>query len=328
MPVLSGGRNHADPRITLFSTATRGQKTVRNRMLQKPNADDLLVLLTVARLGKFQAAASALGVTHTTVSRRIAELDRALNGRTLVRSTTGWDLTPLGTKALQAAQQIEVAMSALASHTSGPFDLTGTVRVSSPEAFSKHFVTPASVAVQREHPRLNVEIISATRRAQQHRSGVDVEIVIGNPEVRNSLYVPLTDYSLRLYATEQYLTANGTPRSLEDLRLHRLISYAEGELQVIGLGRLGTGLPSPRSSFQSNGIFSQHMAARRHGGIALLPSFMVEQHHGLVPVLQDHFEKQRRFGAIIRTESIHAKHTQAVLNKLALEIEDRKHEFS
>ena len=59
-------------------------------MQTAPHADDLLVLLAVARLGKFKAAASALGTTHTTVSRRIVELDTALGGRTFVRGNDGW----------------------------------------------------------------------------------------------------------------------------------------------------------------------------------------------------------------------------------------------
>ncbi|HXD28058.1 MAG TPA: LysR family transcriptional regulator, partial [Arthrobacter sp.] len=58
-----------------------------------PSPDDLLILLTVARLGRFTAVAEALETTHTTVSRRMAALDRQLGGRTLTRTSTGWELT-------------------------------------------------------------------------------------------------------------------------------------------------------------------------------------------------------------------------------------------
>ena len=49
-----------------------------------PSPDDLLILLTVARLGRFNAVAEALETTHTTISRRILALDKRLGGRTLV----------------------------------------------------------------------------------------------------------------------------------------------------------------------------------------------------------------------------------------------------
>ena len=61
-----------------------------------PSADDLLVLLAVARTGRFTTAASRLGINHTTVARRIAALEEALGGRVMRRGDAGWTLTPLG----------------------------------------------------------------------------------------------------------------------------------------------------------------------------------------------------------------------------------------
>jgi DNA-binding transcriptional LysR family regulator len=60
------------------------------------NPDDLLVLLAVSRSAKFTTAAQALGLNHTTVSRRIAALEKALGGRVLARAAGGWELTELG----------------------------------------------------------------------------------------------------------------------------------------------------------------------------------------------------------------------------------------
>ena len=72
-----------------------------------PSPDDLLILLTVARLGRFNAVAETLGTTHTTISRRILALDKQLGGRTLERSPHGWELTQLGASAVEAAEAIE-----------------------------------------------------------------------------------------------------------------------------------------------------------------------------------------------------------------------------
>jgi hypothetical protein len=46
-----------------------------------PNAQDLLVLRAVAQNGRFTTAVDTLGLNHTTVSRRIAALEKALGGR-------------------------------------------------------------------------------------------------------------------------------------------------------------------------------------------------------------------------------------------------------
>ena len=78
-----------------------------------PSPDDLLILLTVARLGRFNAVAETLGTTHTTISRRILALDKQLGGRTLERSPHGWELTDLGQQAVAAAEAIEGTLGAL-----------------------------------------------------------------------------------------------------------------------------------------------------------------------------------------------------------------------
>ncbi|WP_404473402.1 LysR family transcriptional regulator [Microbacterium aerolatum] len=296
-------------------------------MANPPHADDLLVLLAVARLGKFKAAASVLGTTHTTVSRRIAELDRALGGRTFVRGSDGWELTALGSEALLIAEQMEAGLTKLSNYASDAPGLAGIVRLSSPDAFSVLYTTRAAVSVQRENPSLSIEVVSSTRRVSQHRSGVDIEIVIGQPSVRNTLYVPLTEYYLRLYATEQYLRRNGVPQSVDDLRKHTLISYIETELQVPELGRVGSALPAPHAFFQSTGIFSQREAALNHAGIALLPSFTVEPHSDLVPVLRSQVAKSRQIGAVLRIESANSPSAQAVLTAIQREVQERRDEF-
>ena len=71
------------------------------------NPDDLLVLLAVSRSAKFTTAAQALGLNHTTVSRRIAALEKALGGRVLSRAAGGWELTELGAEAVRVAEQVE-----------------------------------------------------------------------------------------------------------------------------------------------------------------------------------------------------------------------------
>ena len=95
-----------------------------------PSPDDLLILLTVARLGRFNAVAETLGTTHTTISRRIVALDKQLGGRTLERSPHGWELTDLGSQAVAAAEAIEGTLGALCSRIAQTEDvLSGLVRL-------------------------------------------------------------------------------------------------------------------------------------------------------------------------------------------------------
>ncbi|WP_026550142.1 LysR family transcriptional regulator [Arthrobacter sp. Br18] len=289
-----------------------------------PSPDDLLILLTVARLGRFNAVAESLGTTHTTISRRILALDRQLGGRTLERTPQGWELTVLGTEAVEAAEAIEVSLGALSSRIAHDDDaLSGLVRVSTPDGFGSRFVTPALVRLQRDHPRLNIEMLSATRKVSQNRSGVDLEVVVGRTEIANADPVFLTNYFLRLYASPGYLEERGAPAGLEDIRHHSFVSYVESALQVSELGHRSSQLPMPVSTFQSTSIFAQVEAVAAGAGIGLLPSFLVADAPGFVPVLPVEFQRQLPIWAVARPESLRSAAVQAVVGAIRREIAER-----
>ncbi len=290
-----------------------------------PSPDDLLILLTVARLGRFTAVAEALGTTHTTISRRILALDKRLGGRTLERNPHGWELTDLGRQAVRAAEGIEHSLGDLAtSLDAGSGSLSGLVRVSTSDGFGAVIAAPALVRLQRSHPQLRVELLSATRKVSQNRSGVDLEIVAGHIDASRAQTIFLTDYFLRLYASPEYLKTNGTPESAADLQRHTFVSYVESALQVTELGHRSSALSEPAAAFQATSIFAQIEAVRGHGGIGILPSFMVCGQPDLVPVLPAAFERRLSFWAAARPESLRSAAVQAVVAAILQETKNRQ----
>lgn len=282
-----------------------------------PSPEDLLILLTVARLGRFTAVAHALQTTHTTVSRRILALDKQLGGRTLERTVQGWELTELGRAAVAAAEGIEKNLSQLASGISNGVDVvSGVVRVSTSDGFGAHIATPALVRLQREHPSLRVELLSATRRLHQNRSGVDLEVVAGAVEAGRAQTLHLADYLLRLYAGTGYTQTHGVPESVEDLGRHRFISYVESNLQVSELALQRQPLSVDPAQFQSTSVFAQIEAVRANAGIAMLPAFMVDSQEGFVKVLPDQVARHVQFWVAARAESLRSPAVQAVLAAL------------
>jgi DNA-binding transcriptional LysR family regulator len=163
--------------------------------------NDLLVLLAVSRTAKFTTAAHNLGLTHSTVSRRIAALEKSLGGRVLARSDDGWELTDLGERAVAVAEQMETAVAELESPGQGPETVSGVVRMTATDGFSAYVASPAVAKLRRRHPGLSVEIVTVTRQALQQRSGLDIEVVVGEPRVHRAEAIELGDYELGLYAS-------------------------------------------------------------------------------------------------------------------------------
>ncbi|MFI6871649.1 LysR family transcriptional regulator [Nocardia sp. NPDC050406] len=282
----------------------------------RPNADDLLVLLAVGRTGRYVSAAEELGINHTTISRRIAALERALGGRVLTRGAGGWELTELGREALTAAESIESAVRSLAADARGERVLEGVVRMSATDGFSAYLAAPAVAEVQRRHPKVSVEIVTATRRASLQRSSLDIEVVVGKPQVRRAEAIALGDYYLGLYGSRAYLAEHGAPASIEALARHPLVYFIDSMLQVDDLDLASSFAPAMRESISSTNVFVHVEATRAAAGIGLLPCFMADRHADLVRVLPERVGVLLTYWLVTRAETLRRPEVAAVVDAL------------
>ncbi|MFC4128212.1 LysR family transcriptional regulator [Nocardia rhizosphaerae] len=289
---------------------------------RRPSADDLLVLLAVGRSGRYITAAEELGINHTTISRRIAALERAVGGRVLTKGTGGWELTDLGRSALAAAETIEAAVRSLGA-AGGERKLEGVVRLSATDGFSAYLAAPAAARVRRRHPGVSVEIIATTRRASTQRSGLDLEIVVGRPQVHRAEAIRLGDYRLGLYAARDYLAEHGTPPDVAGLRDHPLVYFIESILQVDDLDLATSFAPAMRQSVSSTNVFVHVEATRAAAGIGLLPCFMADRHPDLVRVLADQVRVQLTYWLVSRPETLRRPEVAAVVDELRATVAER-----
>ena len=104
--------------------------------------DDLRFLLAVRQHGRLVAAARALRVNQTTVTRRLAALQESLGARLFERDATGYRLTPLGLRACALAESMEHAAGAVQKELGGrDAGVEGDVRITVPGGFVP-FVAP------------------------------------------------------------------------------------------------------------------------------------------------------------------------------------------
>src|SRR5699024_575632 len=128
------------------------------------NLPSLMTFLTVARLGRFTAAANSLGINHATVSRRINSLEKVTGQRLLLRWQSGWEITCESSQIFEIAEEIEQSMKKLIADDAEAA-VTGTVRIGATEAFTGHIATPVLARVQRANPALEIELFTSTQRA-------------------------------------------------------------------------------------------------------------------------------------------------------------------
>ncbi|MCX4673394.1 LysR family transcriptional regulator [Streptomyces sp. NBC_01381] len=289
---------------------------------RKLRADDLRHLLAVARTGRLVSAADALGVDHTTVSRRIAALEKSLGVRLMERGAEGWVLTDAGRAVSEDARAIEEALARVADAVSGQEapSLHGTVRVCAPDGFGTVFATPALARVRRDHPRLQVELITATRQLALHPSGFDLALAIGRPPGNRLVTEHLRHYTLGLYASDEYLARCGSPRTRADLGEHALIFYIESMLQVGDLD-IERHLPGAAPAFSSTNVFAQPEATRLGAGIGVLPAFLAHRAQ-LLRLLAHEVDIRLPITLALRREAVTHPAVRAVRAALRQEVAD------
>lgn len=279
-------------------------------------ADDLLMLLAVARTGRYTAAAQLRGVDHTTVARRIGALEEALGGRLVTQSGRGWELTALGHHAAETAGRIETAMSHLAAGGEEPDPVSGVVRMSATDGFSAYIAAPAIARLRQRHPDLSVEIVAAQRRASLHRPGLDLEVVVGQPQTSRGTSLELGSYTLGMYASRAYLQRHGYPRDLDELQQHRLVYFVDAMLQVEALDLPRRVVPQMRDGITSTNVLVQVEATRAGAGIGMLPCFVADRHDDLVRLLADSVSERLPYWMVVRDDSLRIPAVAALADAL------------
>ena len=292
--------------------------------------DDLLVLLEVARSGTLSAAGAALGVDHSTVSRRLSALETELGKPVVSRSVHGCEVTDFGRGLLERAERIEQAMIGIhdvdaPSNPDRP-NFSGLVRVLAPEAFGACFVAPVLARMHNEFPAVSLELVTATRPLVQG-AGADIEIGVGEPVSRRIETFRLADYTLGLYASRGYLRAHGAPTSLPDLAEHSLIYYIDALLRVSDLDLFDRLFPQGAVNIGSTSVHSQAAATRAGGGMGILPNFLVHGDERLIRVLPDEVSIELHLAAAVAPRVLRRPAAAEVMRRISREVTVRRREL-
>ncbi len=250
--------------------------------------------LELARQGRLAPAARRLRVDHTTVSRRVAELEKALDLKLFDRTAEGFALTEAGRALMPQAEAMEAQALLIADRSAGPrAGATGRVRVASMEGIAAHWLARHLPALAARHPGLMVELVTSPALFNLTKREADISlsfVPVRGPklEIRR-----IGGFALFLYAAPAYLAAHGTPQTPEELTRHRFVDYVEDLVQIPEVHWLLDVVSAPQVAFRSSSMQAQATAAAAGAGLVLLPSFAGEADGRLVPVLKDRVRTER-----------------------------------
>ncbi|EJJ28275.1 LysR family transcriptional regulator [Rhizobium sp. CF142] len=252
------------------------------------NWDDVRIFLAVARTGQILAASKRLGLNHATLSRRLTSLEEALKTRLFIRRTNGCELTAEGAVFLASAERMETEMLAAQANL-GHTDtaIAGTVRVGAPDGFGVSFLAPRMGRLIERYPELKIQLVPVPRSFSLSQREADIAITLERPEQGRLVSSKLTDYTLGLYASRDYLAQHGKPEDVDALKAHPRIGYVEDLIFTASLNFSGEVMRSWDAGFEISTAIGQTEAVRSGAGIGILHDYIARQYQELVRILPE-----------------------------------------
>ena len=258
------------------------------------NWNDLTYFLELARQSRLMPAARRLRVDHTTVSRRIAELEKDLSVKLFDRKPDGFVLTEHGHRLFAIAERIEQEAGEIQeSIRAAPSAPTGRVRVASMEGIGAFYLAERFAELAEKEPGIVVELVTERHLINLTKREADISISFVPLSGQRLVMRKLGQFRLSLYAAPDYIRRRGLPQTPDDLPAHSFVDYVEDLVAIRPVHWLLDVLEPSSVAFRSTSMHAQQNAIARGAGIGLLPLFSAKSNPRLIPVLADEIQVMR-----------------------------------
>jgi DNA-binding transcriptional LysR family regulator len=233
--------------------------------------DDVKYLLAVARYGSTLAAGRALGLSQSTVHRRIAALELAIGRELVLRSAAGYRLTAFGEDLLPYAEEVERAALAFGERRNTVDRAqSGVIRLTCPEPVMIRIIKSSLLErFSARYPGLKVEFVMSDSYVDLSKGEADVAFRSGDTDDGVLVGRKIADSIWSVYASQSYVQQNGRPASPADLNAHAVVGF-EGPM---ALNRAATWLaevaPDARIAARVSSVLGLVSVAR--SGVAAVP---------------------------------------------------------
>ena len=243
--------------------------------------NNLYFFAKVVDFGSYTAAAKALGLQTSKLSRRIAALETELGVRLINRTTRRLSLTEAGKTfhrhCLALLDEAQAAKDAMRQVLASP---QGLVRISCPTGLLQGGVADLLVRFLAKHPQVHIALDSTNRPVDVVDEGLDIALRVRKPPLEDS------DLAMRafgpdemiLVASPELVAAHGEPQTLEEIARMPTVSMAGADERSTWRFSGADGEPaelthSPRLC--TDDLFTLRRAALQGIGAVLVPRLLV-----------------------------------------------------
>ena len=186
--------------------------------------DDYRIALALHRGGTIRAAGQLLGVNHTTVSRRLADMNKSAANPMFKRLEGRYQVTREGRPFIEAAQSIEEAIFTADRQVTGlDQNLSGPLTLSMPDPLAQYILLDALGEFQAIFPNISLSVTTTLGFVNLDHREADLVVRISNEPAGHLVGRRLFPYHRSYYCSPSYLTRH------KDTNTMRWIGWPEDE---------------------------------------------------------------------------------------------------
>jgi DNA-binding transcriptional LysR family regulator len=194
--------------------------------MQRTNLNDLVAFVTVARERSFTRAAAKLGISQSSLSHLIRDLETRLGIRLLTRTTRSVSPTDAGERLLNTVgprlEEVESEVNSLRDLRNTP---TGTIRISSTDYATDIILWPRLMPFLRQYPEIRVELVTDYALTDIVAERFDAGVRAGEQVAKDMIAVRIgPDISMAVVGAPSYFRKRPEPKVPQDLVHHSCIN--------------------------------------------------------------------------------------------------------
>ncbi len=264
----------------------RGAAVAQHRTEELLNAswDDLRSFLACAKYKSFRNAAEELGVTSTTLMRRIDRIEECIGCKLFLRDQSGLTLSDEGAAMIGDVMQMERHAFNVFRRAARSDDAAGTVRVAVTEGPGNFWILPRLIDFQKTYRKITVDLRCAMEQADVARLEADIAIQLERPTNPDLIVTKLGRLHIYAFVSEEYRKMHGVP-CLAEIRNHRLVIQHAPQVDDSAYARV-LGITSLEGivGIKTNSSIGVLYAVERGAGMGFLPTSSVALGAPLVAV--------------------------------------------
>lgn len=242
------------------------------------NLDGIDVFVKVIQAGSFSGAARLLGMPTTTVSGKVAALEKRLGTTLIHRTTRKLSVTTAGEaffqRCVKALDEISAGESEIENVKSEP---EGLLKITTVADIGHTLLPPIINGYLKKYPKMKIELILTNRLVDLVSEGVDLAIRIGKLKDSTMMSKQFLESRGHLWATPAYLKKYGIPNHPRDLKKHQFIKFSSSFDPIVLTNGKESFDVSPQGRITVDDMQAMKTFTLANEAIGIIPQFLCEK---------------------------------------------------